>query len=70
MSDALIFKLDSVGNKIWDQTFGGGAADATKFIQQTNDEGYAVAGRTKSKGAGGSDPWVLKLDENGELECK
>ena len=37
-------------------------------IIQTEDGGYALAGYTESKGAGRYDAWVIKLDENGNLE--
>jgi len=37
-------------------------------IQQTDDGGYIVAGWTDSFGAGLDDFWVLKLDENGNVE--
>jgi len=35
---------------------------------QTTDGGYTVAGGTTSKGAGGLDFWVIKLDEQGNLK--
>jgi len=52
----------------WDKTFGGSSDDMGFSIIQTEDGGYAVAGWTESKGAGNSDVWVIKLDENGNLE--
>ena len=59
---------ENKGNTItWDKTFGGNGGDMGFSIIQTRDGGYAVAGWTKSKGAGNSDVWVLKLDENGNL---
>ena len=64
-NDFLVLKLDSSGNKVWDKTFGGGKDDVAKSIVQTSDDGYAVAGGTRSKGAGKSDFWVLKLDGSG-----
>ena len=39
---------------------------ATSLIQIT-DGGYAVAGLTSSKGAGGEDFWVIKLDKQGKM---
>lgn len=68
--DAWIFKLDSNGNLEWDKTFGGEYGDHAHSIQQTTDGGYIVAAGTNSKGAGDWDAWVLKLDSNGNLECK
>ena len=51
----------------WDRTYGGTGDDAALSLIQTNDGGYAVAGWTYSKGAGGADFWIIKLDEQGNL---
>ncbi len=69
-SDAWVLKLDENGNLVWDKTFGLWPEDYALSIQQTSDDGYIVAGQTYSKGAGGSDAWILKLDSDGELECE
>jgi hypothetical protein len=50
---------------VWQKTFGGNSDDVAFSIQQTQDGGYIVAGYTSSFGAGGSDVYVIKLDENG-----
>ncbi len=68
--DAWIFKLDSNGNLEWDNTFGGSYVDKAYSLLQTTDEGYIIAGVTSSKGAGYDDAWILKLDKNGNSECK
>ena len=65
--DIWVLKLDANGNLLWDKTFGGVKDDDAFSACQTSDGGYAVAGWTKSKGAGGMDVWVLKLDANGNL---
>ncbi|MGB6606374.1 MAG: hypothetical protein WBF28_01010, partial [Atribacterota bacterium] len=64
-TDIWIVKLNKNGDLLWDKTFGGSENDEAHSVIQTDDGGYAVAGWTKSKGAGNSDVWVLKLDENG-----
>jgi hypothetical protein len=63
--DVWIIKLDKYGNKIWDKTFGGSKFDGAYSIIQTQDEGFAVAGWTSSKGNGWIDCWIIKLDKNG-----
>lgn len=63
--DFWIIKLDSVGNKEWDKTYGGSDDDYLKSLIQTADGGYAVAGETLSFGAGGKDVWFIKLDSDG-----
>jgi len=50
----------------WDKTFGGRDDDGAESLIQTTDGGYAVAGRTNSKGAGDRDFWVIKLDAQGK----
>jgi hypothetical protein len=67
-TDVWIIKLNKRGDLVWDRTFGGSEDDEAHSIIQTEDGGYAVAGWTESKGAGNSDVWVIKLDENGNLQ--
>jgi predicted secreted protein len=63
--DFWVIKLDNQGNRVWDKTYGGSGDDAAWLLIQTTDGGYAVAGGTYSKGAGGADFWVIKLDKQG-----
>ena len=47
--DAYVIKIDSVGNIIWDQVYGGLLADGLNSISKINDEyGYMLFGYTKS----------------------
>ena len=64
--DVWVLKLDTIGNVIWQKTYGGSDDETAYSIQQTTDGGYIVAGST-SFGAGKSDIWVLKLDGNGNI---
>jgi predicted secreted protein len=64
-SDVWLIKLDNQGNKVWDKTYGGSKGDVAYSLIQTTDGGYTVAGYTYSKGAGGGDFWLLKLDSRG-----
>jgi len=36
-------------------------------VQQVGSSGFVVAGQTSSKGVGGSDVWVLRLNSSGQL---
>jgi len=64
-SDIYLFKVDSLGKKIWDNTFGGIAEDVGYSIANADDGGYVIASQTRSYGKGGSDGMLVKFDENG-----
>jgi len=66
--DIWVLKLSSSGDVEWQLTYGGSSLDRASFIQQTGDEGYVVAGYTRSFGAGEGDIWVLKLSSSGDVE--
>jgi hypothetical protein len=51
----------------WNQTYGGTDADYAKALVQTTDGGYALAGATRSFGAGGYDAWLVKTDASGNM---
>ena len=67
-SDVYLFKVDSLGNKIWDNTFGGLAEDVGYSIVNANDGGYVIACLTRSYGKGGSDGMLVKFNSNGDKE--
>jgi len=66
--DVYVIKLDENGNLQWQTTYGGSKGEIAYSIQQTKDGGYIVAGGTYSFGTGNEDVYVLKLDENGNLQ--
>ncbi len=67
-SDYWIVKLDLEGNIEWEQNYGGSEGDTSPSIAQTTDDGYIVAGTSRSNNGdvsgnnGELDYWVLKLD--------
>ncbi len=74
--DYWVVKIDDDGVIEWTKTFGGSYIDVATSIKQTDDDGYIVAGYTKSYdhdvvgNKGWSDYWVVKMDKEGEIEWK
>jgi hypothetical protein len=72
--DIWILMVDSVGNLIWERTFGGTNNDRIASIVQTSDGGYAFCGTTtssdgdvKSVYLSGPDIWIGGLSPQGDL---
>jgi hypothetical protein len=51
--------------RTWTRSYGAAGEDVARDIRPTPDGGAVVAGSTNSYGAGGTDAWVLRLDESG-----
>jgi hypothetical protein len=56
----------NAGDTLWTKTYGGANSDKGWCVQQTNDEGYVIAGWTDSYGAGGYDIYLVKTDAVGD----
>ena len=67
-ADGRLVKVDSSGNLIWSQTYGGTDVDDITSMVKTNDGGYALVGFTRSFGAGRTDFWLVKVDSEGVLQ--
>lgn len=65
--DVYLIKTDANGNALWTKTFGGTNDDMGNFVQQTSDNGYVIAGYTKSMDAGEKDFYLLKIDSLGAV---
>lgn len=52
---------------LWERRFGGKEGDRASSILALSDGGFFVVGTTGSKGAGGTDAWLLRLDATGKL---
>jgi hypothetical protein len=64
--DFLVIKTDMSGNLLWNKTYGGLESDKAYSIISAPD-GAVIAGDTRSKGAGDTDAWVIKIDLDGNM---
>jgi uncharacterized delta-60 repeat protein len=65
--DFWLVKTNANGDSLWSRTYGGSERDECRSVRQTSDGGYILAGETESFGAGRTDFWLVKTDENGTL---
>jgi len=67
--DVYLTKFNQQGTLQWSRTYGGSRDDEmvpeARSLVKTRDNGYLIAGNTKSFGAGGSDIYLIKTDSLG-----
>ncbi|QMU31030.1 T9SS type A sorting domain-containing protein [Adhaeribacter radiodurans] len=72
-TDFWILKIDALGKKVWDKTYGSNKNDNLAALINTSNGGYLLGGSSasgisgdKSQGLRGmQDYWVIRLNENG-----
>jgi len=64
--DFWLFRTDVDGNLLWEQTYGGQGDDRANALAVLPSGGFALAGRTLSKGAGWADYWLVRTDADGD----
>lgn len=73
-ADIWLIKITSNGTLIWEKNFGGTSFDRAESIKNANDGGFIILGNSRSsdgdasKNNGQNDAWLLKLDNNANLE--
>lgn len=60
-NDVYLLKVNESGGFEWHTWFGGSEMDYAQAVQQTTDGDFAIAGTTRSYGAGSYDVWLLKV---------
>ncbi|PHR30850.1 MAG: hypothetical protein COA38_09480 [Fluviicola sp.] len=67
-SEAFLMKIDSAGNYLWSNHYGGPETDVGRRVLYKENVGFYIAGHTNSYGNGGYDFYLVKTDESGNLE--
>ena len=71
--DFWVVRVDSLGEKLWDKSYGGSSSDVLFGLDETLDGGYVLAGSSRSAmdgnktspNFGDNDYWVVRLDSSG-----
>ena len=71
-ADIWILKISAEGDLLWEKTIGGSSFDVARAIYKTQDNGFLIAGSSRSldngfENKGQNDALILKIDENGNL---
>jgi hypothetical protein len=73
-ADVWIIKISPEGSLIWEKTLGGSSFDVGRSISKTQDEGFLIAGNSRSSDGvldinnGQNDALVMKINNSGYLE--
>ena len=65
--DVWLVKTDSIGNMVWNMTYGGPLEERCPDMIKTNDGGYVLSGYTLSFGAGNYDSFLMKVNASGTI---
>ena len=73
-ADLWLIKISPSGDLIWERSIGGSSFDVARAIKRTQDNGFILAGSSRSsdidvsENKGQNDAWALKVDANGNLQ--
>ncbi len=65
--DFCLIKVDASGSLTWNAVYGGTGDERASSVIEVSTGGYALAGYTKSFGAGNNDFWLIKTDTSGNI---
>jgi hypothetical protein len=66
LQDVYVVMTDSMGNSLWERTYGGFENDYAKCVKETPDGGFIIVGSTASFGAGFTDCYIVRTDASGD----
>jgi len=72
-ADLWMIKIATDGTLIWEKTIGASSFDVARSIFKTQDNGFVIAGSSRSSNAGftnqgQNDAWILKVNSSGEID--
>jgi len=65
LQEALLIRIDSAGNLVWEKTFGGSGQDEARSVVVTRQDEIVFTGSSFSPGLTIDDFWVVKIDAEG-----
>lgn len=65
--DAYLLKVDSLGEKLWEKTYGGSDWDFIYSMTATYNGNYILVGETFNNSNGLNDAYLVKVDSDGNL---
>lgn len=72
-ADVWMIGISDEGSLLWNRSYGGSSFDVARSVETTSDDGFIIAGSTRSSNGdvttnkGLNDAWVVKTDRNGQL---
>lgn len=66
-AEILLIKADENGDTLWTRTFGGIGDDYGYCVAETQDQGFILCGSTESFGAGNTNVYLVRTDDQGEM---
>jgi hypothetical protein len=64
--DVWLIRTDSLGNVLWERTYGEREEDIGSSVLETSDKGFIIIGHTLNNSAGSYDIWLIKTDSLGD----
>ena len=71
--DFWVVRMDSGGDMIWENSYGGAEIDEARGIVRASDGNYVIVGDTRSSDQdvslnnGAADLWIIKISESGDM---
>lgn len=65
--DGLVIRLDSAWNILWQYCYRGEYSDDLYFMKAATEGGFVLVGESTSFSEGGSDIWIVRIDDEGGI---